>query len=119
MSHVDFAVGSQAATAILAALHHRHVTGEGQHIDVSMAETMLATNEFAAIEINGGFGEEISPFRPGKAALLKLVDGTWVQVPYSEELLFQVPWSDVWGEAMRQVGVNPKAFVASQQVYLN
>jgi len=81
VSHADFAVGAQAASAILAALYHRQRSGEGQHIDVTMADTMLATNEFAAIEINGGFGEEISPFRPGKAALLELADGTWVQVP--------------------------------------
>ncbi len=71
VSHVDFAVGAQAATAILAALWHRERTGDGQHIDVSMAETMLATNEFAAVEANGGFGDEISPFRPGRAALLR------------------------------------------------
>lgn len=81
VSHVDFAVGAQAASAILAALVQRGRTGHGEYIDVSMAETMLATNEFTAIEINGGFGEEISPFRPGKAALLELSDGTWVQVP--------------------------------------
>ncbi len=81
VSHVDFAVGAQAASAILAGLLHRERTGEGQRIDVSMAETMLATNEFSAVELNGGFGEEISPFRPGKAALLELGDGTWVQVP--------------------------------------
>jgi crotonobetainyl-CoA:carnitine CoA-transferase CaiB-like acyl-CoA transferase len=81
VSHVDFAVGAQAASAILAALFHRERTGIGQHIDVTMAETMLATNEFSAVEINGGFGDEISPFRPGKAALLQLADGSWVQVP--------------------------------------
>lgn len=81
VSHADFAVGSQAASAILAALYSRERFGAGQHIDVTMAETMLMTNEFAAIEINGGFGEEISPFRPGKAALLRLKDGSWVQVP--------------------------------------
>jgi CoA:oxalate CoA-transferase len=81
VSHVDFAVGSQAASAILAALFARERTGQGQYIDVTMAETMLATNEFSAVEINGGFGDEISPFRPGKAALLKLADGSWVQVP--------------------------------------
>lgn len=81
VSHVDFAVGSQAASAILAALFHRERTGEGQHIDVTMAETMLATNEFSAVEINGGLGDEISPFRPGKAALLRLADDSWVQVP--------------------------------------
>jgi crotonobetainyl-CoA:carnitine CoA-transferase CaiB-like acyl-CoA transferase len=81
VSHADFAVGAQAASAILAALYHRERSGEGQHIDVTMADTMLATNEFAAVEINGGFGDEISPFRPGKAALLRLADGTWAQVP--------------------------------------
>ncbi len=81
VSHADFAVGAQAANAILAALFYRERSGEGQHIDVTMADTMLATNEFAAVEINGGIGEAISPFRPGKAALLELADGTWVQVP--------------------------------------
>lgn len=81
VSHVDFAVGSQAATAILAALLQRERSGEGQWVDVSMAETMLATNEFTTVEVNGGFGDEISPFRPGKAALLRLNDGTWLQVP--------------------------------------
>ncbi len=81
VSHADFAVGAQAATAILAALVHKLRTGVGQHIDVSMAETMLAMNEWTTVEINGGFGDEISPFRPGKAALLQLKDGTWMQLP--------------------------------------
>jgi crotonobetainyl-CoA:carnitine CoA-transferase CaiB-like acyl-CoA transferase len=81
VSHADFAVGAQAATAILAALVHRYRTGEGQHIDVSMAETMLAVNEWTAVEVNGGFGDEISPFRPGKAALIRFADGSWVQIP--------------------------------------
>jgi crotonobetainyl-CoA:carnitine CoA-transferase CaiB-like acyl-CoA transferase len=81
VSHADFAVGAQAATGILAALVNRNRTGRGDHVDVSMAETMLAVNEWTAVETNGGFGDGISPFRPGKAALLKLKDGSWVQVP--------------------------------------
>jgi crotonobetainyl-CoA:carnitine CoA-transferase CaiB-like acyl-CoA transferase len=81
VSHADFDVGAQAATAILAALVHRLRTGEGQRIDVSMAETMLAMNEWTAVEAAGGIGDQISPFRPGKAALLQLHDGSWVQVP--------------------------------------
>jgi crotonobetainyl-CoA:carnitine CoA-transferase CaiB-like acyl-CoA transferase len=81
VSHADFAVGAQAATGILAALVHRLRTGEGQHVDVSMAETMLAVNEWSAVEANGGFGDEISPFRPGKAALIEFPDGAWIQVP--------------------------------------
>lgn len=81
VSHADFAVGAQAATAILAALVHRLQTGDGQFVDVSMAETMLAVNEWTAVEVNGGIGDEISPFRPGKAALVRFPDGSWVQVP--------------------------------------
>jgi CoA:oxalate CoA-transferase len=81
ISHADFAAGAQAASAILAALVGRLRGGGGQHVDVSMAETMLAVNEFTAVEVNGGFGNEISPFRPGRAALLRFPDGTWVQVP--------------------------------------
>ena len=81
VSHADFAVGAQAATAILAALVHKLRTGVGQHVDVSMAETMLAMNEWTTVEVAGGFGDEISPFRPGKAAILQLKDGTWIQLP--------------------------------------
>lgn len=81
VSHADFAVGAQAATAILAALVHKLRTGEGQHVDVSMAETMLAVNEWTAVEVNGGMADLISPFRPGKAAMLKLRDGSWIQAP--------------------------------------
>lgn len=36
----DSTVGASAAFAIVAALHHRHRTGEGQFIDVSAVETM-------------------------------------------------------------------------------
>ncbi len=81
VSHADFAVGAQAAAGVLAAVVQRLRTGEGAHVDVSMAETMLAVNEWTGVEVNGGFGDEISPFRPGRAALLRLADGSWVQVP--------------------------------------
>lgn len=81
VSHADFAVAAQASTGILAALVHRLRSGRGQRIEVSMAESMLAVNEFVAVEINGGVGDEISPFRPGKAALVRLADGSWIQIP--------------------------------------
>lgn len=81
VSHADFAASAQAAAGILAALFHRERTGEGLHVDVSMAETMLAMNEWTAVEANGGFAGEVSIFRPGKAALLRTADGAWVQLP--------------------------------------
>jgi len=38
----DFAVGTAMVFFILAALHHRDQTGEGQYLDLSMAETVTA-----------------------------------------------------------------------------
>jgi len=39
----------QAVIAILAALHGRETTGQGQYIDVAMAATLLAVNERAHV----------------------------------------------------------------------
>ena len=68
-------------SAVLAALFHRQRTGEGQHIDVSMAETMLAVMEWSAIEANGGMGDELPTFFPAKAVIVHLGDGSHVQLP--------------------------------------
>jgi CoA:oxalate CoA-transferase len=52
-SHADVYTGLQGAIAVLAALNHRNRTGEGQHVDVSMAATMLAVNERAGAQLSG------------------------------------------------------------------
>lgn len=52
-SHADVYTGLQAVVAVLAALQHRHRTGEGQHVDVSMAATMLSVNERAGAQLAG------------------------------------------------------------------
>jgi crotonobetainyl-CoA:carnitine CoA-transferase CaiB-like acyl-CoA transferase len=39
---VDLFAGMYAITAILAALHHRDATGEGQHIDISLFDSVMA-----------------------------------------------------------------------------
>lgn len=39
---VDLSTGMYATVSILAALHHRTITGEGQHIDISLFSTVLA-----------------------------------------------------------------------------
>lgn len=38
----DLMTGMYATTAILAALHHRHATGQGQHIDLALVDTQVA-----------------------------------------------------------------------------
>lgn len=52
LSHADVYAGLQAAIAILAALHRRETTGEGQYIDVAMAATLMAVNERAHVDLN-------------------------------------------------------------------
>ena len=52
-SHADVYTGLQGVIAILAALRHRDLTGEGQHVDVSMAATMLSVNERAGALMSG------------------------------------------------------------------
>lgn len=39
---VDVMTGLYASNAILAALHHRSVTGEGQHIDIALLDVQMA-----------------------------------------------------------------------------
>ena len=46
----DIVAGLHAATAILAALHWRQLTGEGQYIDISMLDSSVALNGHLALE---------------------------------------------------------------------
>lgn len=52
-SHADVYTGLQGVIGVLAALQHRAKTGEGQHVDVSMAATMLSVNERAGALLSG------------------------------------------------------------------
>ena len=81
VSYADLYSGLQATIAILAALHHRDLTGEGQHIDVSMAEVMLQATEWTAVELAGGEGEQLHVFGGGNAPVLTLGDGTSACIP--------------------------------------
>lgn len=51
LSHADVYSGLQATIAILAAVHERQTTGEGQYIDVAMAATLIAVNERAHLDL--------------------------------------------------------------------
>ncbi|RMX06633.1 CoA transferase [Corticibacter populi] len=45
----DLLTGMYATSAILAALEHRHVSGEGQHIDLSLLDCMVSISSYQAI----------------------------------------------------------------------
>jgi CoA:oxalate CoA-transferase len=81
VSHADLYTGMQATVGILAALVDRARSGEGRHVTVSMAETMLVANEWTAVELDGGLGDEPTFFGGHRAPVLRLADGTWVHVP--------------------------------------
>jgi len=53
-SHADVYTGMEAAAGILAALFQREHSGVGQHVDVSMAQTMLYVNEHTQNELYEG-----------------------------------------------------------------
>ena len=52
LSHADVYAGLHAAIAILAALHRRDQTGQGEYVDVAMAAVMLSINERAHFDLS-------------------------------------------------------------------
>src|SRR5204863_3707719 len=55
----DIVPGCLAVSAITAALFQRERDGEGQHLDVSMAESLLYTDEWTSTELAHYTGERI------------------------------------------------------------
>jgi CoA:oxalate CoA-transferase len=76
-SHADVYTSLETASAILAALYQREHTGEGQWIDVSMAETMLYVNEHLHDAMWDGHDDPqwIRSFRPGDYLVLRVANG--------------------------------------------
>lgn len=53
MSFADTNAGLHSLVGLLAALHQRSRTGEGQHIDIAMVDAMLATDDHAHYHLEG------------------------------------------------------------------
>jgi crotonobetainyl-CoA:carnitine CoA-transferase CaiB-like acyl-CoA transferase len=53
LSHADVYAGLHATMAVLAALHHRSVTGRGQYVDIAMAAVLLSINERVHHDLSG------------------------------------------------------------------
>lgn len=75
-SHADVYAGLQGVIAVLAALQHRSRTGEGQHVDVSMAATMLSVNERAGAQLSGlDVDDEPYALSANESPIIELPDG--------------------------------------------
>jgi CoA:oxalate CoA-transferase len=80
MSHADTYTGLHALGAVLAALHLRDRTGEGQTVEVSMAESTLTVNDLASAELTGE--DPMVGFKGGQnwSAIYELSTGRHVNV---------------------------------------
>jgi CoA:oxalate CoA-transferase len=81
-SHADVYTALEMASGILAALYQREHTGRGQHIEVSMAQTMLYVNEHTHDHLWDGEVPDdwIRSFQPGDYPVLTTADGETVLV---------------------------------------
>ncbi len=96
----DIVAGHQAAIAILAAIRHRDRTGEGQYIDISMVDGLVAILENAVVrytlgnEVPGPMGSAHPTITPFQGFLTS--DGTWLITPIGNDLL--------WAEFCKVIG---------------
>jgi len=76
--HVDGGItpGLLAVTAIVSALFQRDRTGQGQHLDVSMAEALVYTDEWTSTDLAGYDGPRIPD--TWKYPIFTVADGTGV-----------------------------------------
>ena len=45
-------------------------------------------------------------------------EGAWIQIPFSEDLIFDTPWNQMWDMAMSLVGIAPHQYAPADQNYL-
>ena len=100
----DLSSGLWVAIAILSALHGRHATGSGSHVDFSMLDgqvgllSLAAARYFALGEVPPRLGTE----HPGRvpSATFKCADGKWLHITCSDQHwmpLIKVLKLEEWG----------------------
>ena len=83
-SHADLYTGLEAVIGILAALHRRDQTGEGQYVDVAMAATILAVNERVHADLSDqDIGAEPKALGPAKSPFFTTAYGDTITIATS------------------------------------
>jgi crotonobetainyl-CoA:carnitine CoA-transferase CaiB-like acyl-CoA transferase len=83
-SHADLYTGLEAVIGILAALHRKQATGEGQHVDVAMAATILAVNERVHADLSGiDMGDEPVALGPAWSPFFTVATGERITIATS------------------------------------
>ncbi|HEX7852402.1 MAG TPA: CoA transferase [Sphingobium sp.] len=89
----DSTAGACAALAVLAALHHRERTGEGQYIDLSAVETMtsLVGDSLFAYSVTGQVPEADGNFHPEMAphGAYPCSGGEWISIAVADDAEWQ------------------------------
>jgi crotonobetainyl-CoA:carnitine CoA-transferase CaiB-like acyl-CoA transferase len=83
----DMATGMAAYGAIVTALLQRQLTGQGQHVDLSMVRTLLGLNStlLTGAQITG---KDMTDPRPAAYGLFRCADG-WVTIGVNTDALFR------------------------------
>lgn len=85
----DSTAGACAALSILAALHHRETTGEGQYIDLSAVETMttLVGDSLFAWSVTGKIPGSDGNYHPDMAphGAYPCANGEWLSIAVADE----------------------------------
>ena len=78
LSYADIYAGLHAVIGILSALHDRAASGRGRRVTISMAEALLLSHEWTAVELAGGPGDKPHVFGAWASPVAQLGDGTWI-----------------------------------------
>lgn len=106
---VDKVCGLVIVQSVLAALHHRDRTGEGQHVEVPMADTMIAFNLVehlagASLEPTEDPGYGYSRMLSTERKACRTADGWMCILPYSDR-----NWRDFFTHAGRpELAADPR-----------
>jgi CoA:oxalate CoA-transferase len=93
-SHADIQAGYTAMGAICAALFDRERTGQGTHLDVSLADSSLYSNEFTGPELSGQVGPAY--YGGSSCIVLQLADTSEVATQGNPANSFR-QWADAMG----------------------